>query len=275
MARERGNEAVMRIGKQASSSTAISTARADEISIRGKSLATELMGKTSFVEFFFFLATGRTPTENQSFFLEMSLVGLAEHGLTPSVQAARMTFAADPAALQGAVAAGILGCGTVILGAAGLCRSAIEETLNQVEAGKTYAEAALSVAAAYRETQRPIPGYGHPLHKPVDPRAERMLALADSRGVAARGVAAARALAKAVAEVWGKPLPMNISMSIAATMYDLDVPNSLVSGIPILARTAGLIAHLSEEARSPIGFYLAAKAEEAVEHTATFPEAAP
>jgi citrate synthase len=265
----------MRIGKQAISSTAISAARADAISIRGKNLATELMGKKSFVEFFFFLATGRDPTENQSFFLEMSLVGLAEHGLTPSVQAARMTFAADPAALQGAVAAGVLGCGTVILGAAGLCRSVIEETLNQVEAGKTCPEAALSVATAYRETRRPIPGYGHPLHKPVDPRAERMLALADSRGVAARGVAAARALARAVAEVWGKPLPMNISMSIAATMYDLDVPNSLVSGIPILARTAGLIAHLSEEARTPIGFYLSAKAEEAVEHTATFPEAQP
>ena len=78
-------------------------------------------------------------------------------------------------------------------------------------------------------------------------------------------------MTKAVAEVWGKPLPMNVSMAIAATMRDLDVPAMLIRGIPILARTAGLIAHLGEEAETPIGFLLAAKGEEAIEHTADAP----
>ncbi len=229
------------------------------------------MGRTSFVDFFFLLATGRTPSRDQSFFLETSLVALAEHGLTPSVQAARMTYAADPGALQGAVAAGVLGCGTVILGAAGLCRRLIEDIVARVLAGETLAGASRAAACVYRDQRRPIPGYGHPLHKPVDPRAERMLALADSRAIAGRGVAAARELTDAVAEVFGKPLPLNVSMAIAATMYDLDVPEALVRGIPILARTAGLVAHLCEEAETPIGFHLAAEAEAAVEHSAPFP----
>ena len=109
----------MMIGKRGAATTAISAAAARTRSpCAGATSAADLMGETSFTEFFFLLATGRAPTDDQRFFLDMSLVALAEHGLTPSVQAARMTYAADPAALQGAVAAGVLGCGTVILGAA-------------------------------------------------------------------------------------------------------------------------------------------------------------
>jgi citrate synthase len=261
----------MMIGKRGAATTAISAARPDRVTVRGSDLAADLMGKTSFTEFFFLLATGRQPSENQRFFLDMSLIAIAEHGLTPSVQAARMTYAADPAALQGAVAAGVLGCGTVILGAADLCRKLIDEVLAKEDTGASLKDAALAVAGEYRAARRAIPGYGHPLHKPLDPRAERMLALAKQRGIAGRSVAAALELTRAIAEVWGKPLPMNVSMAIAAAMRDLDVPASLIRGIPILARTAGLIAHLGEEAETPIGFLLAAKGEEAIEHTAEAP----
>ncbi len=262
----------MMIGKRGAATTAISAARADGISVRGKSLAGELMGRLSFTEFFFFLVTGRAPNEAQREFLDMSLIAIAEHGLTPSVQAARMTYAADPAALQGAVAAGVLGCGTVILGAARLCGDLLKETLRREDAGASLAEAALQLAREYRAAKQPIPGFGHPLHKPVDPRAEAMIARATERGVAGRAVAAARALEKAVAEVWSKPLPMNVSMTIAAVLADVEVPDSIVRGVPILARTAGLLAHLGEESETPIGFLLAASGEAAIEHTAPFGE---
>src|SRR6202050_519609 len=112
----------MMIGKRGAAKTAISAARAEGVSVRGRDLAGDLMGSVGFVEYFFFLAAGRAPTADQLFFLEMSLVALAEHGLTPSVQVARMTYAADPAALQGAVAAGVLGCGTVIFVGKGFWR---------------------------------------------------------------------------------------------------------------------------------------------------------
>jgi len=257
----------MLIGKAGQARTAIAAASPDKISVRGRDLA-DLMGRTSFTEFVYLLATGRTPTDNQRFFLDLSLVAIAEHGLTPSVQAARMTLAADPAALQGAVAAGVLGCGTVILGAADLCRALIDDVLARADAAGSVDVAARSVAAEYRAARRSIPGYGHPLHKPADPRAVRMLALARERGVAGRAVAAAEALTKAVAEAWAKPLPMNVSMAIAATLSDAGIPPALIRAAPILARAGGLIAHLIEEQETPIGFYLASKGEEAIDHSA-------
>jgi citrate synthase len=104
------------------------------------------------------------------------------------------------------------------------------------------------------------------VHRPIDPRAERILELADERGISGPAVARARALRDAVAEVWGKPLPMNVSMPIAAVMLDLDFPAAAVRALPILARTAGLLAHLAEEQENPIGFLLAGKAEEAIEY---------
>ena len=100
------------------------------------------------------------------------------------------------------------------------------------------------------------------------PRAERMIALARERGAAGRSVEAALALTKAAAEVWGKPLPMNVSMTIAATLRDVGVPPGLIRAVPILARTAGLIAHCIEEAETPIGFLMASKGEEAIVHAA-------
>jgi len=242
----------MLIGKAGPARTAIACASPDRISVRGRDLAADLMGRTSFTEFV----------------CDLALVALAEHGLTPSAQAARMTLAADPAALQGAVAAGVLGCGSVILGAADLCRALLDDVLARAEAGGSMTAAALAVARDYRTARRPIPGYGHPLHKPVDPRAERMIALARERGVAGRAVEAATALTGAVAEAWGKPLPMNVSMAIAATLVDVGVPPALIRAVPILARTGGLIAHCIEEQETPIGFLLAAKGEEAIDHSA-------
>jgi citrate synthase len=258
----------MLIGKPGAARTAIAAASSDRVMVRGRDLAKDLMGRVSFTEYVFLLATGRAPTEEQRFFLDLSLVALAEHGLTPSVQAARMTYDADPAALQGAIAAGVLGCGTVILGTADLCRKVIEDVLGRVEACGALEIAALDVAREYCERRQPLPGYGHPLHKPVDPRAERMIALARERGVAGRSVEAALALTKAAAQIWGKPLPMNVSMTIAATLRDVEVPPGLIRAVPILARTAGLIAHCIEEAESPIGFLMASRGEEAILHTA-------
>jgi citrate synthase len=67
-----------------------------------------------------------------------------------------------------------------------------------------------------------------------------------------------------VAEAWGKPLPMNVSLPIAAVLLDLDFPPAILKGVPILARTASLLAHLAEESERPIGFRMAAAAEDAI-----------
>jgi citrate synthase len=260
-----GEKSVL-IGKRGAAATALSTATADRIEVRGRDLAADLMGATSFTAFYFLLTTGRAPTEEQRFFLDVALVAIAEHGLTPTVQAARMTYAADPDALQGAVAAGILGCGTVVLGTARLCVAQLADALKRIDQGMSPDAVAAEVAAAHRREKRTLPGYGHPLHKPLDPRAERILALAAARGVAGRHIDFAVRLTGAAAQAWGKPLPMNVSMAIAAAMLDLDVPPAVIDGIPILARTAGLLAHLAEEAQTPIGFLMAAEGEAAIRY---------
>jgi citrate synthase len=257
----------MLIGKKGEAKSAIETADAASITVRGKDLCNELMGHASIAEFFYFHLTGREPSADQAFFLDLLVVALAEHGLTPSVQAARMTLAAAPEAFQGAVAAGLLGVGSVILGSADLCGAMLDEACTRIERdGVTADAAALAIAGEYRAAGRFIPGFGHPIHHPIDPRAARILELADERGVAGRHVAALRAFPAAVATVWGKSLPMNLQGPMAAVLLDLDFPKAAIRGIPILARTVGLIGHLNEEIERPIGFLLAHHGEEAIEY---------
>ena len=227
----------------------IGRAYPDRVVVRGRDLAGDLMGRVSFTEYFHLLLTGDEPTDDQRFFLDLLLVAIAEHGLMPSNVAARMTLAADPGSLHGAVAAGILGCGPVVLGTS-------EECARLLAAGGEPKE----IVRELRESGRKIPGFGHPLHKPVDPRAERILELADERGVSGRHVALARALRDEV------QLTMNVAMPIAAVMLDLGFPSAAVKAVPILARTAGLLAHLAEEQQQPIGFLMAHRAEEAIRY---------
>ena len=233
--------------------TRVSQAYSDRVAVRGRDLAGDLMGRLSFTEYFHLLLTGEESSEEQRYFLDLLLVSIAEHGLMPTNVAARMTLAADPQSLQGAVAAGILGCGPVILGTS-------EECARLLTSGREPLEVARELHAAGEK----VPGFGHPVHKPLDPRAERILELADERGVSGPNVALARAFRDAVHEVWGKPLTMNVSMPIAAVMLDLGFAVTAVKAVPILARTAGLLAHLAEEQERPIGLALAAAAEEAV-----------
>jgi citrate synthase len=252
------------IGKPGAPVSRISQAHPDRVEVRGRDLTGDLMGRLTFTEYFHLLLTGREPTEEQRFFLDLLLVAIAEHGLMPTNVAARMTLAADPGALQGAVAAGILGCGPVILGTAEACAVLLEEAQAEVAAGGDPQAVAAAAARAAEAAGRRLPGFGHPVHKPLDPRAERILELADARGVSGPHVALARALHDGAAAAWGKPLTMNVSLPIAAVMLDLGFPSSVVKAVPILARTASLLAHLAEEREQPIGFLMAAAAEEAI-----------
>ena len=239
----------MPIGKDGPAVSHISQAYPDRVEVRGRDLTGDLMGRLTFTEYFHLLLTGEEPSEEQRFFLDLLLVAIAEHGMMPTNVAARMTLAADPGSLQGAVAAGILGAGPVVLGTSGECARLLAS-------GRDPAE----VVAEIRAAGGKVPGFGHPVHKEADPRAERILALADERGVSGEHVALARRYAEAV------PLPMNVAMPMAAVLLDLGYPASTVQAVPILARTAGLLAHLAEERERPLGFRMAAAAEDAVSY---------
>jgi citrate synthase len=243
------------IGKRGEAVTHVSQAYPDRVEVRGRDLTDDLMGRLSFTEYFHLLLTGDEPTADQRYFLDVLLVAIAEHGMMPTNVAARMTLAADPGSLQGAVAAGILGAGTVVLGTA-------QECATLLASGRDPEELAREIRAAGGK----LPGFGHPVHRPLDPRAERILELADERGVSGTYVALARRFRDAAAAAWGRPLTMNVAMPIAAVMLDLGFPPTTVKAVPILARTASLLAHLAEEQREPIGFLMAGAAEEAIEY---------
>ena len=262
----------MKIGRQDQHSSAISTSNAETILVHGRDLARELIGTLSFTEHFWLLVTGKVPTAVQRRMLDATLVAIAEHGLVPSVQVSRMTLAAAPEALQGAVAAGILGCGSVVLGsseAAGQLFAAIGARIAQ---GAAPEAASREILAAYRSARRAIPGYGHPLHAGGDPRAQRLLALAAETGTAGRHVEIARLIEPLLPQVIGKTLAMNVSGAIPAVLLDAGFPLQALKGVPLLARTASLVAHLLEEQHRPIGFVMSHAAARAIDYDGDAPE---
>lgn len=245
----------MKIGAQTHRSTAISASNEETILVRGRDLCGELLGRVTFTDHVWLLVAGELPNAAQRRVLDAALVAIAEHGLVPSVQASRMTLAAAPEALQGAVAAGILGCGSVILGAAQKAGHLLHDVVERSARTPFTAAAAASVRELRAEGQA-IAGYGHPLHKGHDPRARRLIEIARDAGVASAHVEAAVEIERVLPEITGKQLAMNVSAAIPAVLLDAGYPLLALKGVPILARTASLIAHLLEEQQRPIGFVL-------------------
>lgn len=261
----------MKIGRQDRHSSAISTSNEETIVVRGRDLARELIGSISFTEHFWLLVTGAMPSAGQRRILDATLVAIAEHGLVPSVQASRLTYAAAPEALQGAVAAGILGCGSVVLGSSEAAGIFLASIASRIDTGVAVAEAAKTVILEYRTERRQIPGYGHPLHKQLDPRVARLFEVAGEALGEGRHVQIGREVEKLLPELVGKRLALNVSGAIPAVLLDAGYPLGALKGVPILARTAGLIAHLLEEQQQGIGFVMSHAAAEAIHYEGKVP----
>ena len=251
----------MKIGRQDLRSSGISTSNAETIVVRGRDLSA-LVGSITFTEHFWLLLTGALPTPAQLRILDATLVAIAEHGLVPSVQAARMTYAAGPEAIQGAVAAGLLGSGSVVFGSAEVAG----HFLHELVAAKADAAQVTARIREMRAKKAPIPGFGHPQHAGGDPRANVLLKLADERGLNGPYIGMLRMVESALPEALGRALPININGAIPAILLEIGFPLSALKSISILARTAGLLAHLREEAERPIGFILSHAAAEAIRY---------
>ncbi|QHJ00221.1 citryl-CoA lyase [Xylophilus rhododendri] len=262
----------MKIGKATVPHTAISTSDEHRIVVRGEDLSRDLIGKISFTDYFHLLVTGRRPDAAATAVLDATLVAIAEHGLVPSVQASRMTLAAAPDALQGAVAAGILGCGSVILGASETAgRLFVEVEQKARDEALSIDDAALAVLQQYRADRRAIPGYGHPLHKERDARVDALFQVAREQGGGTGYIDIAEAVERQLPSVLGKDLRLNVSAAIPAVLLGIGFPLGALKGVPILARTAGLIAHLNEELEQTIGFALSYQATREVRYDGAMP----
>jgi citrate synthase len=262
----------MKIGKATVPETAICASDDETIVVRGHDLCRDLIGRIGFADYFWLLVTGQRPGATASRVLEATLVAITEHGLVPSVQAARMTLAAAPDALQGAVAAGILGCGSVILGAS----EAAGRMFLRIDALARDRQVPLEAAAAevvreLRSLKQAVPGYGHPQHKARDPRVARLFEVAAEAGAPMGFVRLAETVERVLPEVTGRELRLNVSAAIPAVLLDVGFPADALKGVPILARCAGLIGHLTEELAHPIGFALSYQATREQRYTGELP----
>jgi citrate synthase len=241
--------------------TSLGRSTPDSITVRGRDLAEELMGSMSFADLAFLLAAGREPSSSESKLFNAVLVSLADHGLTPTALAARLTYTGAPEALQGAVAAGLLGGGSVFLGPVEDTARFLGDVLAQVPADRSEDEAALQAAAADAvqaalSAGRKIPGLGHPIHSETDPRVPRLYQIAHQAGLAGPHLRLLELVAAAHHAVTGRTLPINGAGAGGAALADLGFAPFLARGFALLARTAGLIAHLAEESKNPIGMRL-------------------
>jgi citrate synthase len=244
----------------------IAKAELRRIEVRGQDLCADLMGQVGFTDYFLFLLTGERPSETLRRMVDVCLVAIAEHGLVPSVVAARMTLAAAPDALQGAVSAGLLGCGSVILGASETAGELLVDVIERSREGTSLAESARELLGQLRANGKSLPGFGHPIHREGDPRAARLLEVAGALGVNGPHIAALRAIEAEIPAIWGRPLVLNVSGAIPAVLLDAGYPAGALRGVPLLARTGSLIAHLLEERKRPIGFAMADAAAAIVDY---------
>ncbi|NNE87678.1 MAG: citryl-CoA lyase [Silicimonas sp.] len=257
----------MRIGKQDQAFTAIATSDADSITVRGHNLCDELIGGIAFTDYFWLLVIGEHPSPAQRKMLDACLVAIAEHGLVPSVQAARMTLAAGPDAWQGAMAAGLLGMGSVVAGSSETAGRFLAEVMAKAEADGTDIEtAAIASLHSLKERREKVPGLGHPQHSAGDPRADKLLEIADELDISGPYIETLRALAKHAPGIINRPLPINVSGAIPAVILDAGWPLEALKAVPLLARTAGLAAHLYEESMRSIGFIMSHKADIAISY---------
>jgi len=226
----------------------------DRIQVRDHDLVDDLIGKRDFVDVAVLQMTGAFPDPPQKVMLNACLVTIADHGLTPSALAARLTHFGAPEALQNAVAAGLLGAGSVVLGA---MQNAAELLAGEVSARHLEAAGDLTAAAediVRREVAagRRLPGLGHPIHLDGDPRVARLLALAREQGCYGVHLALFEALGEAAARLTGKARPLNAAGAIGAIVCDLGLPPVMARGLALVARSAGLVAHIIEEQQSPV-----------------------
>jgi len=232
--------------------TEIGRANAERVTLRGRDLVDELVGQVSFTEATLLAITGRTPAAGAVRVADAVLVTFIDHGLQPSALAARLTYHVAPEAVQGAVAAGLLGVGSRILGTMEQTGRLLVRTADEVAAGVPEDEAVADVVAAELDAGRRIPGIGHELHRDGDPRARPLLDVAAAEGVAEDEIRRLHAIAAATAERTGRTLPPNAAGVSAALLLGIGVPWWLHRGVSMVSRTAGLVAHIGEEAERPL-----------------------
>jgi citrate synthase len=248
----------------------------DESSIRllGHDLAQDLLGQVGFAELAFWLVAMRRPKHSELRVFETVLVALADHGFTPSVIAARLTLTGAPESVQGALAAGLLGGGSRFLGVTEDAGRFLAAALAGHDSGggelpttdEGWDDLARDAVRAQRAAGLYVPGLGHPAHKNGDPRTPALLRIAAEEGLVGPHLRLFEAIGRVHPELLGRTLPLNGAGVCGAALCDLGFPVEILRGFALLARAAGLLGHIAEEMRDPVGLDIYEQVERATNY---------
>ena len=224
----------------------------DRVWVRGFDLCRDLLGQVNLGDMAFLELRGRLPTKGESRVTNAILVALVEHGITPSALATRLTYLGAPEAVQAAVAAGLLGLGSVFVGSIEGAARLLTETLAAAPADADPKALAAAKVAELRGRKATIPGIGHRTHVQGDPRTARLFAIAAEEGLHGRYVALMEAIGEAASQASGRPLPVNATGAIGALLCEMGFDPRVARGFGVMSRAIGLVGHIFEELQHPM-----------------------
>lgn len=233
--------------------TRIATSDATSITMRGLDLVDDVIGKRTFTESTYFSMCGRMPNETETRVLDACLVTLMEHGFTPSALVARMVADSVPGEIQVAMAAGLSSVGSVFVGTMEGAARILAQGVREGGDPAAYCE---RVVAEHRSEKRPLPGFGHPHHKPDDPRSPRLFAVAREAGVEGTYIDMLLLLGETFDKALGRHMTINATGAIGALLLEIGVPADVMRGVAVVSRAAGLMAHIREEREQHTARYL-------------------
>jgi len=259
----------MSASKRDAPTTRLATHSNEELYYRDDGLVADLMGKVSFTEMMFRHIMGRTPKAGEVVILDAVLVTLMEHGLTPSAIATRLTYHSAPEALQAAVSAGLLNVGSQFVGTMENAAMLLTRLLGDPENFEANARAEIR---ACRAEKRALPGFGHHLHKPDDPRSERLFQIAiEDGGVAGTYIDALKRFSMLVDDELGRHLTINATGAVAAVLLEIGVAPEIMRGFAVISRAAGLVAHIREEQTTPTARHIWDTVEDTIPYVGAAP----
>lgn len=232
--------------------TGLGKAELHRVLVRNIDMTQDILGKLSFGQMTFLMLVGRTPTEDEGRMTDALLNVLVEHGMVGNIIAARFTVSTAPEAIQGAVAAALLGAGSVHLGSSEYCARMLQDALPLDRGDADLAAVAAGVVEDYADRKQRVAGIGHATHSEGDPRADRLYEIARETGVRGRYSELLEEIAKAAEARHERRLPINVTGAIAAIASDMGLQWQMAKAFALIGRTLGAMAHIGEELRNPM-----------------------
>jgi len=227
--------------------TTIGKSYTDKILVHGYDLVDDLIGEANLVDMAFLGATKKMPSKNESKMLEAIMVTICEHGFTPSSMSTRFTYLGAPESIQSAIAAGLLGAGTVYLGASEQVAQLLSNSFARYGETKTMDEMAELILDEIEEKNQILPGFGHPIHRPKDPRTEKLFTIAQELNIEGKNIQLIKKIQNEFNNRKGKVITLNAVGAMGAIYNDMGLDYRIVRAFAVAARSIGLIAHIREE----------------------------